>query len=180
MPCVQCFPAAFSKPSLISLYHFDCSGSTETFWQWNSAIQNLLVPFMVNLLQLLWPVVGATFTTSLLPVRRCYIRPPEADDGCKLLKNLSSSAFGLNNFGQDTTAQRHCLHYLREAQKVRWTFDHLFLTKMWLVFCWFVAFSNLNFWGEQRGNSSVSNWPNCSFHSKEMVSRDIFSLSLSM
>lgn len=31
MPCVQCFPAAFSKPSLISLYHFDCSGSTETF-----------------------------------------------------------------------------------------------------------------------------------------------------
>ena len=126
MPCVQCFPAAFSKPSLISLYHFDCSGSTETFWQWNSAIQNLLVPFMVNLLQLLWPVVGATFTTSLLPVRRCYIRPPEADDGCKLLQNLSSSAFGLNNFGQDTTAQRHCLHYLREAQK-----DGLLIIYFW-------------------------------------------------
>lgn len=137
MLCVAHFLAAFPKAPLLSSYHFDILilqeiwNNIKTVLQWCSAIQNLLVPFMVNLLQLLWPVVAATFTTSLLPVRRCYIRPPEADDGCKLLKNLSSSAFGLNNFGQDTTAQRHCLRSLREAQK-----DGLLIIHFWLRCDW--------------------------------------------
>ena len=61
-------------------------------------------------------LAGAIFTTPLVPVRRCYIRPPEANSGCVLLQNLTDAkTFGLNKFGQDTTGQRQCLEALRKA-----------------------------------------------------------------
>ncbi|CAE7815155.1 amy [Symbiodinium microadriaticum] len=62
----------------------------------------------------LLPCALSTALKPLAPVRRCYV-PPLREGGCTRLQVLLGAQFGLNRYGQETTAQRLCLKKLREV-----------------------------------------------------------------
>jgi len=50
-----------------------------------------------------------TLEPALPAVRNCYLDPLYPAPGCKLLQQLTGDDFGLNSYGQETTAKRTCL-----------------------------------------------------------------------
>ena len=79
----------------------------------------MLFPQLLLLLLSVLPPARSDELKPLAPVRRCYVPPVREGDGCVRMQILQGAMYGLNQYGQETSAQRLCLKKLREAVRNR-------------------------------------------------------------